>query len=35
MAVDTQHRGDFNHNELLWAVAAQLGDQIHGAAAIQ
>jgi hypothetical protein len=35
MAVDTQHRGDFNHSELLWAVAAQLGDQIHGAAAIQ
>jgi hypothetical protein len=35
MAVGTQHRGDFNHNELLWAVAGQHGNQSLGAAAIQ
>jgi len=35
MAVGTQHRGDLQFNELLQAVAGQLGDQLPCTAAIQ
>jgi hypothetical protein len=35
MSVGAEHSGDLQLNELLQAVAGQLGDQLTGGAAIQ